>query len=169
MRLIEGGAFIHQQTMKNIQRQLCLMGFELTAAVRGFHRALHSDQRIAQAPLDQVKDAFVDAKGVAQKADVDPRITLQRRRQQTAGFIVAAVGDQIHRHRAGQHHVQVHFIGGHAGEQCQAQAATFLGLVDGAQLQAVQYLTDVGVLGTVDLLQALGDLQGVLHSRGSGQ
>ena len=98
-------------------RQLGFVGFALAIVLRTVRRALHAHEGIAQATLDQVEDALVDAEDVAQKTRMDPGIALQRIGQQVACFIVATAGDHVHRHRTGQHHVQVHFVGRHALEQ----------------------------------------------------
>ncbi|MOA34160.1 hypothetical protein D3C78_1555160 [compost metagenome] len=58
---IEGGTFIHQQAVENIQRQFGFVRFALRTAVRCLDCTLHTHQGMAQAPLDQVKNAFVDA------------------------------------------------------------------------------------------------------------
>ncbi|MNQ71885.1 hypothetical protein D3C85_865720 [compost metagenome] len=131
--------------------------------------ALHAHHGIAQAPLDQVEDALVDAEGVAQEARVDPRVTLQCLGQQAAGFIVAASGNQVHGHRAGQHHEQVDFIGGHAREQFQAHAAAFFGAIGGAQFQAMHDFADIPISWPTQTLQALGDVHGVLEAGGGRQ
>ncbi|MCY1455857.1 hypothetical protein D9M71_730260 [compost metagenome] len=106
---------------------------------------------------------------MTQKAQVDPRVALQRRRQQLAGFIVATVGDQVHGHGTCQHHVQVHFIGRHLLKQLEPQAATGLSMIRGAQLQAMQHAGHVGVFGAGHPLQALGNLHGIFHPWGTCQ